>query len=126
MTDTRVEAAVQRDDNGPVGSGRGSLQSSSSILHHGTTYDHHHNATAAPNLSVRPGGRSGTTTSVPTGMTTYGGRGVGQPTVVAEWQALSNCVFDVEWMQGDRLIALGCGDNMCRVQDTETQTEVHI
>lgn len=115
VADTRVEAAVQRDSNGPVGPGP--LQPSSSVR----------NRAPDGNGSLRTGG----TTAVPRvtkasscSRSSFGGRGVGQPLVVAEWQALTNCVFDVEWMQGDRLIALGCGDNFCRVQDTETQTEV--
>lgn len=97
IADTRAEALVQRDHHGPVAS----------------------RVTAR----VDDGGES----IVETEGTRYGISrrwGVGQPVVVAEYQALTNCIFDLEWMEDDRRIALACGDGKCRVQDTETQAEV--
>ncbi|CAM9868860.1 unnamed protein product [Scytosiphon promiscuus] len=99
ILDTRANAVVMRDHNGPVGWGqtdRTRARRSTS----GITY---------------PGrGNVGYCRSW----------GVQQPAVVAQYQALINCIFDVEWTHEDRQMALACGDAKIRVHDTETSIEV--
>lgn len=102
IVDTRVEAAVQRDANGPVGT---RIRDTPSNL-----------AETNIRTSLREGGAKS--------KISLGGRGVGQPAVVAEWKALPNCVFSLEWIHDDRIIALACGDNRCRLQHVETRREV--
>lgn len=96
--DTRAEAAVRRDHDGPVGLGP-----------------------AGAGGGVQAGG-GGASSVRRRGI--CGGWGVGQPAVVAEWRALINCIFDLEWIQEDARIALACGDGKVRIEDTETHAEV--
>lgn len=101
IVDTRVEAAVQRDNNGPIGHGGGG----------GATRTRSSQGGLGRGGGEEREGRSQTW-------------GVGQPSVISEYRVLINCIFDLEWTHEDRRIALACGDGKCRVQDTETQAEV--
>lgn len=118
IVDTRAEATVQRDQDGPVGPGALPPQPNH-IRSSGNTIG---NDIRAGRLSTIATPRRGTAAV----STSYGRRGVGQPAVLASWRVLNNCIFDLEWMQGDRVMALGCGDSRCRVQDVERQIEVHL
>lgn len=104
IVDTRTEAVVQRDHNGPVGWGR--TDRSSSWFSE--------RAAAAKGLATSAGVKHGYCRSW----------GVRQPGVVAQYRALVNCIFDVEWLHDDGRIALACGDSKIRVHDTETSVEV--
>lgn len=106
IADTRIEAEVQRDADGPVASSIRDSPSSSPSL------------SGADALGTTPRSKGATE------RLTFGGRGIHQPAVVAEWKALPNCVFSLEWIQDDKVIALACGDNRCRLHHVETQQEV--
>lgn len=127
VVDTRVEAQVQRDENGPVGTGAAvqrypsASTSASSSRSSPTSRLNNHNSSGSSSNNVR---RSVVNSAAAPERVTYGGVCAGQPKVVAEWSALRNCVFDVQWMLRDSVLALGCADNTCRLQDTETQKEV--
>lgn len=104
IVDTRVEATVQRDHRGPVGWGQ---TDRTRTITSGTPRTHRR-------LSRETGGSVGYCQSW----------GVRQPEVVAQYRALVNCIFDIEWTHDDDRIALGCGDGQIRVHDTETHAEV--
>lgn len=102
IVDTRAEAVVQRDHNGPVGWGQTDRSSD------------RFSDRAAKRLVASAGVKQGYCRSW----------GVRQPAVVAQYRALVNCIFDVEWLHDDGRIALACGDPNIRVHDTETSVEV--
>ncbi len=105
VLDTRAEAVVQRDHSGPIGWGQTDRARSVTSGAAGTRRRLEREA---------GGGRVGYCRSW----------GVRQPRVVAQYRALVNCIFDVEWTHDDSRIALGCGDSKIRVHDTETHAEV--
>lgn len=104
IIDTRVDARVQRDHSGPVGWGQ---TDRTRTISSGA-------ASTRRRLRRDMGGSVGYCRSW----------GVRQPEVVAQYQALVNCIFDVEWTHDDGRIALGCGDSKIRIHDTETHAEV--
>lgn len=107
VLDTRVEARVQRDHNGPVGWGQTDRNTGINSRVVG--------ARAKSRLEWAGGeGKVGLCRSW----------GVRQPEVVVQYRALINCIFDLEWMLDDTRIVMGCGDAKIRVHDTETNTEV--
>lgn len=109
IVDTRLEARVQRDHNGPVGWGQTDRTRTVS------------SGTASTRRRLRRemglGGSAGSVGYCRSW-------GLRQPEVVAQYRALVNCIFDVEWTHDDGRIALGCGDGKIRVHDTETHAEV--
>ncbi|CBN74423.1 denticleless homolog [Ectocarpus siliculosus] len=105
IVDTRAEAVVQRDHNGPVGWGQTDRSSG------------WFSERAAKRLgAISAGVKHGYCRSW----------GVRQPGVVAQYRALANCIFDVEWLHDDGRIALACADSKIRVHDTETCMEVVV
>lgn len=105
VLDTRAEAVVRRDHTGPIGWGQTDRIRS---ITSGTA------GTRRRLEREGDGGRVGFCRSW----------GVQQPRVVAQYRALVNCIFDLEWTHDDSRIALGCGDCKIRVHDTETHAEV--
>lgn len=110
IVDTRVEARVRRDHSGSVGWGQTDRTRSIS------------SGTAGTRRRLKREAGGGTVRRVGYCRSW----GVQQPEVVAQYQALVNCIFDVEWTHDDGRIALGCGDGKVRVHDTETHAEVRM
>lgn len=106
IVDTRAEARVQRDHNGPVGWGQ-------------TDRTRGITSGCGAKTRQRPGGVEG---SGNVGLCRSWG--VRQPEVVAQYRAFINCIFDLEWAHDDTRIVLAGGDAKIRVHDTETHAEV--
>jgi len=106
VLDTRAEAVVRRDHSGPIGWGQTNRARGITSGGVGTR--------RRLEREEGGGGRVGYCRSW----------GVRQPRVVAQYRALVNCIFDLDWTHGDSRIALCCGDSKIRVHDTETHAEV--
>lgn len=117
IVDTRVEARVRRDHNGPVGWGQ---TDRARMVTSGATSTRRRLQREEEAAGAGAGGAVGS------GRLGYcKSWGVRQPEVVAQYRALVNCIFDVEWTHDDSRIALGCGDGKIRIHDTETHAEVY-